>query len=117
MTDRRADTLIQDAIDAAGRLARFVDGRTVDDYFADEFLRSAVERQCEIFGEALSVLRRTAPELAGRIEGISPAIGFRNILAHGYFSIDDGVAWDIASTKIPPLVQQLPALLERLGGR
>ena len=116
MTSRRAETLILDAIGAAERLARFVAGRTIDDYFGDEFLRSAVERQCEIFGEALSVLRKTAPEVAAEIRDIAPSIAFRNILVHGYFAIDDGVAWDIARNKIPPLVPQLRALRERIGG-
>ncbi len=115
MTARRPDTLLADAIGAAERLARFVSGETIDDYFSDELLRAGVERQCEIIGEALTVLRRVAPDIAERIGDVSRAIGFRDILIHGYFAIDDAVAWDIAVTKIPPLADELRALLKPHG--
>ncbi len=116
MTTRGADTLLWDAITAAERLARFVAGRTIDDYFADELLRAGVERQCEIIGEALTVLRRTAPAVASQIGDLSQAIGFRNILVHAYFTVDDAVAWDIAVTKIPPLARQLRAVVGAADG-
>ncbi len=50
-----------DAKHAAERIARFIAGRDFDGYLADELLRSAVERQFEIMGEALGVLRRADP--------------------------------------------------------
>ncbi len=61
--------------------------------------------------EALTVFRRTAPDVASQIDDLSQAVGFRNILVHAYFTLDDAVAWDIAVTKIPPLARQLRALL------
>lgn len=39
---------------AAGRLAEFTGGRTLDTYVADAMLRAAVERQFEIIGKRLS---------------------------------------------------------------
>jgi uncharacterized protein with HEPN domain len=38
----------------ADAIARFIRGKSFEDYLADEVLRSAVERQVEIAGEALS---------------------------------------------------------------
>ena len=58
-------------------------GRTFDDYAADSMLRSAVERQFEIIGEALRRLEKTAPDVALRLPERSQAIAFRNILIHG----------------------------------
>ena len=43
-----------DAHRAAERIRRFTVRRTQDDYLEDEMLRSAVERQFEIIGEALA---------------------------------------------------------------
>jgi uncharacterized protein with HEPN domain len=43
-----------DAAAGATAIQRFISGRSYDDYLADEMLRSAVERQFEIVGEALS---------------------------------------------------------------
>lgn len=59
-----AGKYLWDAKVAADRVARFAKGRSFDDYRSDEMLRSAVERQFETIGEALSALRRVAPEVA-----------------------------------------------------
>lgn len=55
--DRRA--YLFDMREAARLIERFTAGRAFDDYQADPMLRSAVERQLEIVGEALvQALRR-----------------------------------------------------------
>jgi uncharacterized protein with HEPN domain len=78
-----------DARRAAERIARFTDGRGFDDYLADEMLRAAVERQFEIIGEAFAGLRRTDPELADAIPDLPRIVAFRNVLIHGYATVDD----------------------------
>jgi len=53
-----------DARESADAIASFVRGRTFKDYRTDMMLRSAVERQFEIIGEALRRLEKAAPDLA-----------------------------------------------------
>ena len=57
--------LLWDAITAGDAIDRFLSGKRFQDYLADEILRSAVERQFEILGEALSELSSAmrAPEI------------------------------------------------------
>lgn len=43
---------VLDMLSAAKAVVQFVSGKTLDDYVAGLFLRSAVERQIEIIGEA-----------------------------------------------------------------
>lgn len=52
---------------AAAFVVDFVADRSWAEYEADPLLRSAVERQFEIIGEALGQLGRAAPELAGSV--------------------------------------------------
>jgi uncharacterized protein with HEPN domain len=65
--ERDPRAYIWDARESADQIAAFVGESTLDDYLADRMLRSAVERQFEIIGEALRQLERTAPDLAGEL--------------------------------------------------
>jgi len=84
-----AKKLIYDLEQATQLIATFAQGKQLSDYKADAFLRSAVERQFEIIGEALNRLRKIEPDLVVRISDYQQIIGFRNILIHGYDIISD----------------------------
>ena len=58
-------------------------------------LRSAVERQFEIMGEAFVGLRRVDPELAAMIPDPRHIVAFRNVLIHGYATVDDRLVWAV----------------------
>lgn len=109
--------LLWDAHDAAEAVAGFIRGRTLEEYLADRLLRSAVERQCEVVGEALNRLSRLAPGVAARIPGLSQAVAFRNLLIHGYAVVDDAVVWRTVSEDLPILSRHLAALLAEPGSR
>jgi uncharacterized protein with HEPN domain len=49
---RDVRAFLWDARQAADKIAGFVRGRSHDGYFADAMLRSVVERQFEIIGDA-----------------------------------------------------------------
>ncbi len=70
-------------------------------------LSSAVERQLEIVGEALSALRRFDPALAGKIPGLPQAVGCRNVLIHGYASVDHQIVWEVVQLHLPKLEAHL----------
>src|SRR5688500_4743306 len=88
---------------ASRRLEEFTRGRTFEHYGADAMLRSAVERQFEIVGEALTQLRKLAPEASAAVTDAARIIAFRNILVHGYADVDDRLVWNIVETKLPTL--------------
>lgn len=52
-------------------------------------LRATVERQFKIIGEASSQLPKRDPDSAERILGLGRIVAFRNILIHGYATVDD----------------------------
>ena len=104
-----------DARESADAIASFVRGRTFKDYRTDMMLRSAVERQFEIIGEALRQLQKTAPDLARELPELPQAIAFRNILIHGYTAIEDRTVWRTVQESLPALHARLAALLDRTG--
>ena len=115
MTDDQAAKYLWDARRAAERITRFTAGRGYDDYLADEMLRSAVERQFEIVGEALAGLRRVAPELAAGIPDLPRIVAFRNVLIHGYATVDDRLVWGVIEGDLPRLLALLSRLLDAAG--
>lgn len=72
---------------------------------------AAVERQFEIIGETLRGLKRADPSVASGIPDLARIIAFRNILIHGYASIDDQLVWGVVEADLPVLRRALETQL------
>jgi uncharacterized protein with HEPN domain len=103
---------LHDIKTACDLISEFVSGRTLDEYLGDPMLRSAVERQFEIVGEALNQSSRVDPSLLDRITDARRIIAFRNRLVHGYSSVSDEVVWGIVEGSLPRLLTEVAVLLE-----
>jgi len=103
--------LLEDVRQAADLIEDFVAGKNLDEYSSDPLLRSAVERQFQIIGEALNRLSRTDPSVAERISDTSRIIAFRNVLTHGYDLVDQPLVWGVIHTNLPALRDEVEALL------
>lgn len=108
---RDSRTYLWDARRAADLITSFAAGKSFDEYLADDLLRSGVERQFEIIGEALNQLAKIAPEIAQSVPELPRIVAFRNILIHGYATVDDALVWQVVTEKLPPLRKQLDELL------
>jgi len=62
-----AADLLKDVRAAAGLIVQFTAGRALSDYSTDALMRSAVERQFIIVGEALAQRERLDPATAARL--------------------------------------------------
>ena len=116
MISNQAATLLWDAQRAAERISRFTNGRSYDDYLGDDMLRAAVERQFEIIGEALAGLRRVDPTVAAQLPDVQQIIAFRNVLIHGYASIDDRIVWEVVEQDLPAFRAALAKILGTAPG-
>lgn len=96
---------------AAERIARFTAGKSFEQYLADEILRSAVERQFSVLGEALSRLAKDSPDVAARLPDYAKIIAFRNILIHGYAAVDDRIVWGVIENHLAGLRRGVAELL------
>lgn len=111
--DRRS--FLWDIHDAACAIERFVAGMDSSAFAENDLVRAAVERKFEIVGEALSQLFKTDPALAQRVPDYRKAISFRNLLIHGYASVEEDDVWKIVETSLPVLRAAVAALMEELG--
>lgn len=101
-----------DALNAADLVHDFAQGQSFMDYQTNAMLRSAVERQLEIIGEALNQFSKIDPEAASHIPELPRIVAFRNVLIHGYATVDDALVWQVLVDKLPGLQQALSELLD-----
>jgi uncharacterized protein with HEPN domain len=110
---RDARQYLYDIGHAIGLIRQFTNSKSLEDYLTDPMLRSAVERQFEIIGEALNQAWRVEPDLAGRISSGRQIIAFRNRLIHGYATVADDAVWGIIEGYLPGLEHDVAALLPK----
>ena len=113
--ERDPRAFLWDVQQAVLAIQQFIHGMDATSYADSALVRSAVERQFEIIGEALNRLSKISPDLAQKVPNLREIIGFRNILIHGYASIDHARVWQIAVDLVPELKVVVAALLESLG--
>lgn len=92
---------------ACDLIKSFSQDQTLADYLNNIMLRSAMERQFIIIGEALNQLIKLEPNLESKITDSRKIIDFRNLLVHAYQSVSDEVVWGIIEGKLPTLHQQI----------
>ncbi len=99
---------IQTACDA---IEQFIAGKSLDDYEDDLLLQSAVERQFMIIGEALSQLIKIWPESENQISNVREIIDFRNVIVHGYSTVENQTIWGIIEADLPTLIREIKTLI------
>jgi uncharacterized protein with HEPN domain len=110
----RPDVFLEAALLALRRVSRFMAKRSLGAYLADDLCQSAVERQLEIAGDALGQLRKLDAVLFGKIPDGDLVVAFRNVLAHGYATLDHRRVYEIASIRAGELVKTLETLLSQM---
>lgn len=92
------------------KVLRWTSGLTQAQLPADEMRYDAVMRNLQIIGEAVKHL---SPELRSRYPGVpwQRVAGFRDIVTHAYFGVDDDIVWDVVQNKVPDLLEQVQAIL------
>jgi len=104
---------LYDAVSAARRAREFLGALDAEGYRTNVLVRSAVERQLEILGEACKRALDEAPELRERIPELVLAIGLRNRLIHGYDRIVNATVVETVRGDLPRLQSLLEAELAR----
>ena len=96
---------------AARSIEEFCAGKDFERYRNDPLLQAAVERKFGIIGEALARLNAEDAATAQRIPEHRRIIAFRNIIVHGYASVDARIVWGVIEADLGRLRAVVEALL------
>jgi uncharacterized protein with HEPN domain len=110
---RDAGKWLEDILTEGKDALEFLAGKSQEDYLVDKGLRAMVERKLFVVGEAIAQLRTQFPEVADGLPDVREVVGFRNLLAHGYFALDHRRVYDIATASLPPLLKEAESVLKR----
>ena len=113
---RSTAAYLADVLDACDAISEVLAGVDLTTYRERRPVRSAVEREFTVIGEAIAALDRGDPDLATGISHARLIVGFRNRLVHEYPQIDDEAVYSIAQHDVPILRAECAELLESVGG-
>lgn len=111
---RDARAYLSDIIEACDAIATALLGLGLDEYKRNRLVRSSVEREFIIIGEAMLALSRVAPEAFAAITRARRIVDFRNQLTHEYPTIDDAVVWAIADRDVTVLREECSAFMNSI---
>ncbi|RKP55754.1 DUF86 domain-containing protein [Pararobbsia silviterrae] len=123
---QRLPDYLNHIVEAIDRIARYTDSLSEDDFLLSDIVQDAVIRNLEIIGEAAAArnISHRYPEFAEtHVElPLSAAYEMRNVLAHGYFTVDLGIVWKTIQRNLPPLREAIvgvmsEAVLRRTASR
>ena len=103
MTER-LEGFYADVLKAIERIEAFLEQGNItsfEGYSKHALVKSAVERQLGIIGEAVNQIRKLDPEHP--IPEADRIVQFRNRMIHSYDTIDDAFVWPILQKHLPAL--------------
>ena len=106
---------LDDLIESAEKIERFVAGRTFAAFSSDEAILDAVLFNLQVIGEAVKQLPEEARSAMPETSGSGPA-RLRDLIAHHYFALDVEIIWEVATTHVPRMLMQARRLRDQADG-
>ena len=101
---------LADIQESCEKVLKYTAGMKYKDFIHNDLHFDAVLRNLEIIGEAVKNIseetRREYPNVKWR-----KIAGFRDIVAHQYFGVNDETVWDIVENEIPALLAIVKTIL------
>ena len=114
MQNRLGDKVrLQHILEAAKEIIKYVNGVTFNEFSENSMMLNASVRQLEIIGEASN-------RLSEHIHSENPTIpwrtiiGFRNVIVHEYFGLDDKIVWTVIQNEIPSLIEKVEIIIQSI---
>ena len=107
--DERA--YLANIIESCDAITVAVSGLKLEDYETNRLVRSSVEREFIIIGEAMAALYRVGPTTFDSITRARRIVDFRNQLTHEYPTVDNALVWAIIEHDVPLLRKESMKLM------
>ena len=111
---RESRAYLADVLESCDAIEAAVSDMRIDDYLGNRLVRSSVEREFTIIGEAVLALSHKAPDVFASITGARRIVDFRNRLTHEYPTVDDELVWGLAKVDLQVLRGECEALASQL---
>jgi uncharacterized protein with HEPN domain len=111
MSERTDQELLGDIREAIQRISAYIAGLDYESFSKDIKTQDAVIRNLEILGEATKNLSEKFRTAHAGVPWKSMA-GARDRLIHHYFGVNLDIVWQIVSTELPKVIEQLPSIPE-----
>lgn len=113
MSSRSLQQRLRDILEQAEEILAFADGLDYEAFCADAKTVKAVLYDLAVIGES-------ARSLLPDIQDVYPELpwqemrAMRNLVVHEYFRVNLRIAWTTIAEDLPPLIEQVRELIEKL---
>lgn len=108
---RDSRAYLADILESCDAISTALSGMQIGDYLSNRLVRSSVEREFIIIGEAVLALSHKAPDIFKSISNARRIVDFRNRLTHEYPTVDDELVWALAMVDLQVLRRECAALV------
>ena len=114
MQNRLGDKVrLQHILEAAKEIIKYVNGVTFNEFSENSMMLNASVRQLEIIGKASNKLSKHI-HLENSTIPWRTIIGFRNVIVHEYFGLDDKIVWTVIQNEIPSLIEKVEIIIQSI---
>lgn len=111
---REPKVFLEDILNAAIKIEKYTKGLSYNNFLDSDLVSDAVIKNILVIGEATKNIpediRKSYPQVEWR-----KMAGMRDMMIHGYFSINYRIIWDVVQNKIPILKEQVKQLLKDMN--